>query len=142
MYKNAIKLLLAILAVIALASVASAASDRVGFIDAQRILISHPKYAESQKHLDDFVQKKSAEARAAAEKEPDASKRMMIIDTARHESGQEEMKVMNPITEQINGVIEKVAKSKGVTIVLNKVLIYFGGVDITDDVIKGVKELK
>ena len=30
-------------------------------------------------------------------------------------------------------------KDKGVTVVLNKILIYFGGVDITDDVVKALK---
>lgn len=142
MRKTAQRALLAVFAMLILASAAFAASDRVGYIDAQRILVAHPKYAESQKHLDDFVKKKTEEARAAAEKEPDASKRMVIIDTARRESGDEETRVMNPITRQINTVIETVAKNKGVTIVLNKALIYFGGVDLTEDVVKGVKELK
>ncbi len=119
-----------------------AASDKIGFIDARRILQAHPKYESSQKHLDEFIKKKTAEARAAAEKETSADQRMIIIDKARRESGDEEMKTMNPITEEINKVIERVAKEKGVTIVLNSTLIYFGGVDLTEDVIKGVKALK
>ena len=142
MRKNARRIFLALVILHLFSAVAMAASDRVGYIDAQRILMSHPKYATSQKHLDDFVQKKTEEAKTAAEQEPDASKRMMIIDTARRESGNEEMRIMNPITVEINTVIEKVAKAKGVTVVLNKVLIYFGGVDLTEDVIKEVKTLK
>ena len=121
---------------------ADAASDKIGFIDTQRILAAHPKYEESQKYLDGFISKKSDEARAAAEKEPDADKRMAIIDEARQASGLEEMRVMNPITIDINKVIETVAKTKGVTIVMEKVYIFFGGVDLTDDVVKGVKALK
>jgi outer membrane protein len=126
----------------ALPGVMYAASDKVGFIDAQLVLIAHPKYAESRKYLDDFITKKSDEAKAAAEKETNPTKRMEIIDFARGESGQEEVRVMNPITAQINEVIEKVAKTKGVTIVINKALIYFGGVDMTEDVVKGVKAIK
>ena len=124
------------------ACVAFAAEDRIGFIDAQRILLAHPKYLAAQKHMDEFVQKKTVEAKAAAEKETDAQKRMTIIETARRESGDEELRIMNPITEEINTIIEKVSKEKGVTVVVNKLLIYFGGVDLTDDVIKGVKNLK
>lgn len=124
------------------ASIVYAASDKIGFIDTQRILVVHPKYAESQKYVDDFINKKSEEARDAAEKEQDPNKRMEIIDTARRESGREEMRVMNPITADINKVIETVAKSKGVTIVLEKVYIFYGGVDITEDVIKGVRAIK
>ncbi|MDR1136758.1 MAG: OmpH family outer membrane protein [Synergistaceae bacterium] len=119
-----------------------AATDKIGFIDTQSILVAHPKYESSQKYVDDFITKKSDEARAAAEKETDPSKRMEIIDTARRESGREELKVMNPITEDINKIIETVAKSKGVTIVMEKVYIFFGGVDLTEDVIKGVRAIK
>jgi outer membrane protein len=119
-----------------------AAEDRVGFIDAQKVLSSHPKYAESQSYMDEFVKKKTEEARVSAEKETDQVKRLRIIENARMESGSEESRVMNPITKDINKVIESVAKAKGVTVVLNKMLIYFGGVDLTEDVIKSLKELK
>lgn len=134
--------MIAVIAAVAGAACASAASDKVGFIDAQRILLSHPKYEQSQKQLDAFVQKKTEEARAAAEKETDPQKRIAIIEDARRASGEEEARVMNPITGEINTVIEKVAKKNGVTIVVNKMLIYFGGVDLTEDVIKEVKALK
>jgi outer membrane protein len=119
-----------------------AASDKIGFIDTQRILVAHPKYTESQKYVDEFITKKSDEARAAAEKETDPQKRMLIIDTARQESGMEELRVMNPLTAEINKVIESVAKARGVTIVVEKVYIFYGGVDLTDDVVKGVQALK
>jgi outer membrane protein len=105
-------------------------------------LIAHPKYAEAQKYVDEFITKKSDEARAAAEKEADAQKRMLIIDTARQESGMEEMRVMNPLTAEINKIIESVAKAKGVTVVVEKVYIFYGGVDLTDDVVKGVQAIK
>ena len=49
---------------------------------------------------------------------------------------------MNPLTEDLNRTIANVAKDKGVTVVLNKILIYFGGVDITDDVVKALKNTK
>jgi outer membrane protein len=120
----------------------SAAQDKIGFIDTQRVLMAHPKYEASQKHLDEFVKQKIEEARAAAEKEQARDKRMEIINAARRESGDEEFKVMNPINEEINKVIESAAKAKGVTVVLNKVFIYFGGIDMTEDVIKGVRNLK
>jgi outer membrane protein len=121
---------------------AFAAADKIGFIDTQRILVAHPKYESSQKYVDDFITKKSDEAREAAEKETDPSRRMEIIDTARKESGREELRIMNPITEDINRVIETVAKSRGVTVVMERVYIFFGGIDITEDVIKGVRAIK
>jgi len=122
--------------------VAEAASDKIGFIDTQRILVAHPKYEESRRYLDDFITRKSDEARAAADREPDVSRRMAIIDEARNASGLEEMRIMNPITVDINKVIETVAISRGVTVVLEKVYIFFGGVDLTDDIVRGVSMLR
>lgn len=139
---SAIGLILAILLVHFSAMGALAAEDKIGFVDTQKVLSSHSKYESSQKHLEEFVKKKSDAAKAAAAKETDNQKKAAIIEKAREESGAEEMRVMNPITDEITKTIEKVAKSKGVTVVLNKVLIYFGGIDLTEDVIKALKEKK
>jgi outer membrane protein len=138
----AIRLMLAIIVLNFSAANLFAAEDKIGFIDSTRVLASHPKYEILQKQLDEFIKKKTDEAKTAAEKEKDPAKRMEIIETARRESGAEEMRVMNPITDEINKVIETVAKSRGVTIVLNKLLIYYGGIDITEDVINNLKKLK
>jgi outer membrane protein len=139
---NYIRFILAILILHLSAISLSAAEDRIGFIDSMRVLASHPKYGILQKQLDEFIQKKSDEAKAAAEKETDQAKRMEIVERARKESGEEEYRVMNPVTDEINKVIEEVAKSKGVTVVMNRALIFFGGVDLTDDVINSLKKFK
>ena len=46
---------------------------------------------------------------------------------------------MSPVLKEVNDTISKVAKAQGVTIVLNKVLVYYGGVDLTRDVITALK---
>ena len=142
MKKILLFIVMALISLNTLAAAAEAASDKIGFIDTQRILAAHPKYDESRRYLDDFITKKSDEARAAAEREPDANRRMAIIDEARSASGLEEMRIMNPITVDINKVIETVAMSRGVTVVLEKVYIFFGGVDLTDDIVRGVSMLR
>lgn len=123
-------------------SVSLAAEDKIGFMDIQRVLTAHPKYEATQKQLDAFMKKKSEAAKAAIDKESDPKKKQEILDKARTESGMEEVRVMNPLTEDINKIVARIAKSKNVTIVLNKLLIYYGGVDLTDDIIKALKELK
>ena len=135
-------LFLAICSILLLASASFAAEDRIGFMDIQKVLSSHPKYEATQKQLDAFMQKKSNDAKAAIAKESDPKKKQEILDKARSESGMEEVRVMNPLTDEINKVVANVAKSKGVTVVVNKMLIYFGGVDLTDDIVKALKGLK
>lgn len=135
-------LLLAVCMVLLLASGSFAAEDKIGFMDIHKVLSSHPKYITVQKQLETFIQKKSDATKAAIAKETDPKKKQELLDKARTDSGMEEMRVMNPLTEDINKVVAKVAKAKGVTVVLNKVLIYYGGVDLTDDIVKALKELK
>lgn len=55
------------------------------------------------------------------------------------EMRQQESKLMNPVLKQVNDTIATVAKKKGITIVVNKVLVYYGGVDLTKDVIAALK---
>lgn len=123
-------------------SASLAAEDKIGFMDIQKVLTAHPKYAVTQKQLEAFIQKKSEAAKAAIDKESDPKKKQEILDKARTESGMEEVRVMNPLTNDINKIVAKIAKNKDVTVVLNKLLIYHGGVDLTDDVVKALKELK
>ena len=125
-----------------LAAAADAASDKIGFIDSVRILASHPRYEESQRYLDDFTEQKVNEARAAAEREPNEERRLQIIDEARFDSEMESVRVMNPITIDINRVIEVVAQSRGVTVVVERGLVYFGGIDLTEDVVRGMSALR
>lgn len=135
-------LLLAICMILLFVSSSFAAEDKIGFMDIHRVLSSHPKYEATQKQLETFIQKKSDTTKAAIAKETDPKKKQEILDKARSDSGMEEVRLMNPLTEDINKVVAKVAKAKGVTVVVNKMLIYYGGVDLTDDVVKALKEQK
>jgi len=47
---------------------------------------------------------------------------------------------MEPLFKDIDLAIRTVAKAKGVTIVLDKTQVFFGGADITEDVIQEVKK--
>lgn len=119
-----------------------AASDKIGYLDPAQVLISHPKYAEAQKHLDDFVTKRGEALEAARETEKDPQKLREMVEEARRDSGAEELRIMNPINEEINVIIEKVARAKGIDVVLAKGMVYYGDADITDDVVKELKALK
>ena len=55
------------------------------------------------------------------------------------EMAQEEEKVMKPILKTVNDAVQKVAKQKGITVVVNKSLVYYGGTDLTSEVIAAVK---
>ena len=138
MKKTAV-LLLALAALFAFGAISYAAEDKVGYVDDMGVLKQYSKFQQAQSQLDEIGKKKSNAAKAAFDKEKDEKKKSQIVQTLQLEMREEEAKLMNPILKQVSETVAKVAKQKGVTIVVNKVLIYYGGLDLTPDVIKALK---
>jgi len=129
----------AILTLLTISQAAFAADDKVGFVDDMAVLRQYPKFVEARKQIDESAKRKSDTAKAAFDKEKDQKKKAQIVQNMQLEMSDEEARIMNPILKEINDTIEKVAQQKGITIVLNKALIYYGGVDLTDDVVTALK---
>ena len=137
--KKTIVLILARVAVLVCGFAAFAADEKVGFVDDMAILQQFPKFKQAQDQLSAISKKKSDAAKAAFDKETDQKKKSQIVQNLQLEMSDEESKLMAPVLKEVNDTISKVAKTKGVTIVLNKVLVYYGGVDLTQDVITALK---
>ncbi|MDO4988374.1 MAG: OmpH family outer membrane protein [Synergistes sp.] len=116
-----------------------AAEDKVGYIDDIAVLDNYPKFQNAQKQLEALYDKKSAAAEAAIKKEKDDKKKAAIAQNFQHEMETERVKLVTPVYQEVNAKIASVAKKMGVTIVMNKSAVYFGGVDITQEVIKTLK---
>ena len=138
MKKTAV-LLLAIAALFAFGAISYAAEDKVGFVDDMAVLQQFSKFKQAQKQLDELGKKKSNAAKAAFDKEKDEKKKSQIVQNLQLDMRQEEAKMMTPILKEVNDTIAKVAKQKGVTLVVNKALVYYGGVDLTKDVAAALK---
>ena len=67
-------------------------------------------------------------------------KKSEIVQNLQFEMREEEAKLMNPVLKEVNDTIAKVAKQKSVTIVVNKALVYYGGIDLTQDVVNALKK--
>ena len=137
--KKTAVLLLALAALFAFGAISYAAENKVGYVDDMGVLKQYSKFQQAQSQLDEIGKKKSNAAKAAFDKEKDEKKKSQIVQTLQLEMREEEAKLMNPILKQVSETVAKVAKQKGVTIVVNKVLIYYGGLDLTPDVIKALK---
>mgnify|MGYP001415187003 CR=1 FL=1 len=132
-------ILVAVLALFSMYSVAFAADEKVGYIDDMAVLQQFPKFKQAQQQLDAIGKKKSDVAKAAFDKETDDKKKAVIVENLQLDMRNEEAKLMTPILKEVNNVIAKVAKAKGITIVLNKGLVIYGGIDITNDVVTALK---
>ena len=112
----------------------------VGYVDDMGVLQQFSKFQQAQKQLDELGKKKSNAAKAAFDKESDEKKKSEIVQNLQFEMREEEAKLMNPVLKEVNDTIAKVAKQKGVTIVVNKALVYYGGIDLTQDVVNALKK--
>lgn len=138
--KKTATLLLAIAALFAFGAISYAADDTVGYVDDMGVLQQFSKFQQAQKQLDELGKKKSNAAKAAFDKESDEKKKSEIVQNLQFEMREEEAKLMNPVLKEVNDTIAKVAKQKGVTIVVNKALVYYGGIDLTQDVVNALKK--
>lgn len=138
--KKTAALLLAIAALFAFGAISYAADDTVGYVDDMGVLQQFSKFQQAQKQLDELGKKKSNAAKAAFDKESDEKKKSEIVQNLQFEMREEEAKLMNPVLKEVNDTIAKVAKQKGVTIIVNKALVYYGGIDLTQDVVNALKK--
>ena len=138
--KKTAALLLAIAALFAFGAISYAADDTVGYVDDMGVLQQFSKFQQAQKQLDELGKKKSNAAKAAFDKESDEKKKSEIVQNLQFEMREEEAKLMNPVLKEVNDTIAKVAKQKGVTIVINKARVYYGGIDLTQDVANALKK--
>ncbi|HAA47900.1 MAG TPA: HlpA protein [Synergistaceae bacterium] len=125
---------------VANASGIAAAQEKVGVIDPQKVLFQHPKFQEVQRQIKSVVDKKQQEARTAIEQTSDNQQKQQIFEKKRQEAAMEEQKLMEPLFKDIDLAIRTVAKLKSITVVLDKGQVFFGGTDITEDVIQELKK--
>lgn len=137
--KNFAFLLAALLIAAFACGPACAADEKVGYVDEMSVLQQFDKFKKAQKQIEEIGKKKSDAAKAAFDKETDDKKKAAIVQGLQLDMREEEAKLMNPILKEISDTIASVAKTKGVTVVLNKGFVFYGGIDLTNDVITALK---
>ncbi|MDR1966950.1 MAG: OmpH family outer membrane protein [Synergistaceae bacterium] len=122
-------------------SVALAADEeRVGGIDPQKVLFQHPKYEQTLKQIKNIADQKQNEAKVAIDKESDNDKKAEIFQNMRRNIAEEEQKLMQPLFKEIDLAVRTVATAKKITVVVDKTALFYGGIDITEDVVQELKK--
>lgn len=119
---------------------AFAAEEKVGGIDPQKVLYQHPKYEKTLQQIKSIADKKQDEAKIAIDRETDNDKKTQIFQNMRRAIAEEEQKLMQPLFKDIDLAVRKVANDKKVTVVVDKTALFYGGVDITEDVVQELKK--
>jgi outer membrane protein len=122
------------------ATFAAVEEERVGGIDPQRVLVQHPKYEQIMNQIKNIADQKQNTAKVAIDKESDNNKKAKIFQDMRLEIAQEERKLMEPLFKEIDLAVRAVAVAKKITVVVDKTALFYGGLDITDDVVQELKK--
>ena len=119
-------------------STASAASSSVGAVDYRKVLQSHPDYASASSEMQKAIQEAEMRFQADTAKMSDEDK-AKAMQQAQQELQQKEQALTSAIQAKIDVVVKEVADAKGLSVVLDKNVVVYGGQDITDDVLKKLK---
>lgn len=131
--------LLSVVVVFAGSGNAASKQSSIAFVDTQAIFKEHPATAEARTKLaeeakkaeEDFNKKKATLDQAAQEK---------MVTEYRQQLAEKEQTLVKGVMEKIDVVVGEVAKAKGVSVVLDKNNVFYGGTDLTADVLAKIKK--
>ena len=126
------------LAVTQTAHVASAApASSVGVVNYQMVVQQHPDLAKVQTTMqaESEAAKKEFDAKAASLGDKEKQEYYMQLQQRLQLKNQE---LMVPLFSKVDAVIKEVADAKGLSVVVDKGAVIYGGQDITDDCVKKV----
>ncbi len=106
----------------------------IGYVDMQKALDSHPRRAASEKALQEFFQAKQREFQDRA-KGLSAVQRQELDRQLQQQFVQKREELLGGLDKDIRAAVTKVAKDRGIGIVLDRNAVLYGGTDLTDAVI-------
>ncbi|MDR0764837.1 MAG: OmpH family outer membrane protein [Synergistaceae bacterium] len=122
------------------AATPAAPEEKVGAIEPQKVLFQHPKYEQILQQIKSIADQKQNEAKTAIDKESDNGKKAEIFQNMRRTIAEEEQKLMQPLFREIDLAVRTIATAKKITVVVDKTALFYGAVDITDDVVQELKK--
>jgi len=112
-------------------------SFTIGYVDMARAVDAHPRKASAESALKDYAQSQIADAqqrmKTMAQPQRDDLQRQVNQEILKKRS-----QLIGGLEKDIRSAIDKVAKQQGVSIVLSREVVLYGGVDLTDLVIKEI----
>jgi outer membrane protein len=109
-------------------------SVAIGYVDMQKALEGHPRRSSSERALQEFFQAKQREFQQRSrglnpQQRQDLDRQMQQQFVQRREE------LLGGLDKDIRGAVEQVAKDRGMTVVLDRTVVLYGGTDLTDAVV-------
>ena len=115
--------------------IASAASSAVGVVDYRQVGSQHPQLAAASAEMQKAAQEAQADFESKSANMNDQEKSDYYQQTSQRLQQKNE-ELMEPIEKSIQDAVKSVAEKKGLSVVIDKGAVVYGGQDITQDVIK------
>ncbi len=109
-------------------------SFSLGYVDMQRALDNHPRKVSSERALQEFFQAKKREFDQRA-KSLTPVQRQELDRQLQQEFVQKREELLAGLDKDIRAAVEKVGHARDVSIVLDRGVVLYGGIDLTDAVI-------
>src|SRR2546428_9318209 len=105
-------------------------SFSIGFVDMQRALDNHPRKASAERALQEFFQAKQREFQERA-KSLGPVQRQELDRQLQQEFVQKREELLSGLDKDIRTAVEKVSRDRGVSFVLDRAVVLYGGGDLT-----------
>ena len=112
-------------------------SFTIGYVDMVRAVDAHPRKASAEGALKDYAQSQIGDAQQRM-KGLSAGQQQDIQRVTQQQVLKKRQELIGGLEKDIRAAIEKVAKEQGIGIVLTRDVVLYGGVDLTDQVIKAI----
>lgn len=124
-------------------SVASAAASdsAIGVVNYQVLVSQSPKLNNVREAMQKEIQNTRTEFDEKSKGMNDAEKDR-YYKQLQERLGNKEKELMDPLINEINETIKKIAEKKGLKVVVDKSSVIYGGADITDEVAKALAAAK
>lgn len=116
------------------ASAAGSASS-VGVINQQQVVGQHPDMATAKATMQKEIETAKADFDEKAKSMNDKEKQE-YYQQLQQRLANKEKELIQPIFDKVDAAIKSVAEAKGLSVVMDKSNVVYGGQDITNDVIK------
>lgn len=121
----------------------SKAQVPVGYVDMPKALFSHPKSKDAKEALKKFFEErqKDVDSKFGSNKnlsEEEKQQAQSLMTKYEQEIAEKDKELTEKLVEDIQASMKKIAGQKKLSVIMDKQVVLWGGVDITEDLIKDI----
>ena len=114
---------------------AATPAAKIGIVDYKYLIDNHPDTLIANATLKAVQDAAKKEYTDKSAKMNDADKKALDLELGQQVE-QKRLELLKPILDKVNAAIKQVADSQGISVVIGKSVVIYGGVDITNDVLQ------